>query len=207
MAFNNIPVHLKNGEQLKESYFKTLNSMKQVPTLLIDNEKMTQSTAMLEYLEESRKNVGARLLPDDKVLRSKVREICQIIGSGIQPIQNLSVMKKIVGIVKRENPNKKEMSTDDRVQTMFGWGKLIIEEGFDGLEPVLSKSAGMYCVGDNVTMADLFLIPQVYNARRFGVDMNKYPTITRVDRNCNKLDAFIRAHPDNQPDCPNKAKL
>ena len=89
---------------------------------------------------------------------------------------------------------------DERTKIKLAHGKWAIENGFEALEAVLKETAGKYCVGDTISMADLCLVPQVYNARRFGCDMGKFPTIVRLDAALNELPAFKKAHPSNQPD-------
>jgi len=127
------------------------------------------------------------LLPQDPLHRAKVREIMQAIGSDIQPIQNLRVLNKIAQITE---------SDKQKVE----WAKYWIEEGLKGVEHVLTKSAGKYAVGDEITLADVCLVPQVYNAIRFGVPIEQFPTIARVYTMLGELDAFKKAHPSLQPD-------
>eukprot|EP00483_Globobulimina_turgida_P001111 UN01113 len=165
--------------------------MQQVPTLLIDGQVLTQSVSIIEYLDESRKYSGHRLLPDSVKSRALVRMMTEIINSGIQPVQNLSVMKRIVGI----RASYEKFDNAQKVKYMFKWGKDTIEPGFVALEKLLQKQNNgkgfKYCTDDNnVTMADIVLVPQVYNAIRFGVDMDKFPHIKRINANCMKLDAF-----------------
>ncbi|VDI84241.1 maleylacetoacetate isomerase [Mytilus galloprovincialis] len=114
----------------------------------------------------------------------KVREITETICSGIQPLQNLVVLQKIGDEKKNE------------------WGQFWINKGFVALEQLLNKTAGKYCLGDEVTMADLCLVPQVGNAIRFNVDMSKFPLISKINEELSKLEAFKKAHPFAQPDCP-----
>jgi len=109
-------------------------------------------------------------------------QLALVVASGIQPIQNLAVLR-YVGLDKK-----------------MEWAKHWITEGFTGLETMLKKTAGKYCFGDEVTIADLCLIPQVYNANRFGVDMSAFPTITRINEACSQLPAFQNTHPDKMPD-------
>ena len=200
IPYTYVPVNLRTGAQFESSYANKMNPMKQVPTLLIDNLTLTQSSAILEYLEETRKDEGVRLLPDDPIKRVEIRQICQIINSGIQPVQNSRVRKKISDIVDTNSDDK----DDNDIFIKSDWAKMIISEGFDALEMVLKNSSqqGLYCVGNNVTMADLFLVPQVNNAYRFDVDMTKYPTIDAIFNHCCKIKEFEDAHPDNQPDSP-----
>ncbi|CAH2328476.1 maleylacetoacetate isomerase isoform X1 [Pelobates cultripes] len=176
------PVSLiKNGgEQYSEEY-KKVNPMQQVPALRIDGFTLNQSLAIIEYLDETRPNPP--LFPKDPKRRAQVRMISDHITAGIQPLQNLYVLEKI-GDTKLE------------------WAQHFIIRGFQALEKMLQDSAGQYCVGDQVTMADLCLVPQVANADRFKVDMALYPTITRINQSLLELDAFLVTHPSRQPDTP-----
>lgn len=189
LAYKGIPykyvaVPLLEGKQRTADYAQ-LNPSMMVPTLMIDGNVLTQSLSILEYLEET--HPLPPLLPSSHVQRAKVREIMQIIGSDIQPVQNLKILNKVA-----------EFAGDDAKKAL--WAKQIIEAGFDALEAVLRSSAGKYCVGDQVTMADLCLVAQMYGARRFNVDIAKYPIITRIDGTLAEEDAFKKAHPSAQPD-------
>ena len=119
-----------------------------------------------------------------KLLLLQVREICEVINAGTQPIQNLSVMVK----------HSSEQS--ERVK----WSHFWIEKGLQSVEILIEKCSGNFCVGDTLTMADCCLVPQVYNANRFKVDMNQFPNINRIMKNLESIEAFIAAHPDSQPD-------
>ncbi|XP_072032339.1 maleylacetoacetate isomerase-like isoform X2 [Amphiura filiformis] len=174
-------VNLLKGEQLGDEY-KAVNPSGQVPCLEIDGMKLTQSLSIMEYLEETRS--GTALLPKDPKQRALVRQICEVIAGGIQPLQNLSVLKAIGADRKTE------------------WGHDMIAKGFRALETFLENTAGRYCVGDDVTMADCCLVPQVYNANRFQVDMSKFPIIARINTALLELDTFKVSDPVNQPDCP-----
>jgi len=190
IEYEYIPVHLLNdgGEQLKLEY-SAKNPMKELPCLEIDGLKLGQSMAIIQYLEETRPGVSP-LLPEAPVARYRVRQICDSITQDTQPVQNLRVLKKVMGFFEGEEKDKHKLE----------WGKWAIELGFDGVEKMLETSAGKYCVGDSVSFADLVLVPQVYNAKRFGVDLSKYPIIVRVDAELTKLEAFQKAHPDAMPD-------
>uniref|UniRef100_H2ZQ97 maleylacetoacetate isomerase n=1 Tax=Ciona savignyi TaxID=51511 RepID=H2ZQ97_CIOSA len=187
LPYEIIPIHLvkDGGEQNKEVYRK-INPLGQVPALVFDEKVMTQSMMIMEFLEEKYKNQGVQLLPDDIFEKAKVREICEMIVSGIQPIQNLSVLNKVGEDKKME------------------WGNYWITVGFKAVETVLGSCAGKYSVGDNITMADTCLIPQMANAVRFNVDMTQFPIISRINTALKDHPAFKMAHPDNQIDCPNK---
>eukprot|EP00002_Diphylleia_rotans_P019907 TRINITY_DN3849_c0_g2_i1.p1 TRINITY_DN3849_c0_g2~~TRINITY_DN3849_c0_g2_i1.p1 ORF type:complete len:213 (-),score=55.47 TRINITY_DN3849_c0_g2_i1:136-774(-) len=173
-------VNLLQGSQLQDEYAH-LNPSKVVPTLAIDGHTLRQSIAILEYLEETRPTPA--LLPKDAALRARVRQIVNIIASDTQPVQNLRVLK-MVGEKKNE------------------WAKHWIEVNFEGLEATLKETSGRFCVGDEVTLADVCLVPQVYNAKRFNVEMEKFPTIARIDQELSKLPEFEKAQPRNQPDRP-----
>lgn len=169
------------GEQLAAEY-RAINPTAQVPTLLIDGHSIIESIAILHYLEETRPLPA--LLPQDAHQRAQVREIVEVIASGIQPLQNLKV-QKYVGKEKRKE-----------------WAQHWINSGFRALEQRLATSAGKYCVGDEVSMADCCLLPQVFNARKSDIDMRQYPIISRIEGELETIPAFIAAHPTNQPDCP-----
>ena len=176
-------VNLLKGEQSAEEYKEQENAMGVVPTLHIDGAVLTESVAIIEYLEETRPEHP--LLPESPVDRATVRALCSMIGSGIQPIQNLWVLKKVA-----------EFEEEHKMP----WGKFVIERGFQALEKVLSRTSGTYCCGSQVTMADLFLVPQVFNAARFGVDVTSFPNIHRIYEALSELPEFQQAHPDQQPD-------
>ncbi|KAG8448979.1 hypothetical protein GDO86_015882 [Hymenochirus boettgeri] len=155
--------------------------MQQVPALHIDGVTLNQSLAIIEYLEETRPEPP--LLPSDPKKRAQVRMICDNIVSGIQPLQNLHVLQK-VGEKKLE------------------WAQHFITRGFQALEKILENTAGRFCVGDQVTIADLCLVPQVTNAERFNLDIAPYPTISRINKSLLQLPAFQVSHPSCQPDTP-----
>ncbi|XP_008195660.1 probable maleylacetoacetate isomerase 2 isoform X1 [Tribolium castaneum] len=177
------PVSLiKTGGEQHTNEFREVNPMEQVPALHIDGVTLVESLSILAYLEETRPQ--RPLLPHDVVKRAKVREICEVIASGIQPLQNLVVLIHVGEEKKNE------------------WAQHWINRGFRAVEKLLSASAGKYCVGDEITLADCCLIPQVFNARRFHVDLRPFPIILRIDRELENHPAFRAAHPSNQPDCP-----
>jgi len=176
---------LKDGGQQSTPEYTALNAMRVLPTLVIDGNTLGQSLAILEYLEETRPEPA--LLPKDPALRAKAREIMQAIGSDTHPIQNLKVLNHVA-----------KVTGDDKQKAE--WAKHWIENGLAGVERILSKSAGKYSVGDTVTFADLLLVPQVFNAVRFGVPLDAFPTITRVNAALSELPEFKVAHPSCQPD-------
>ncbi|KAM4624872.1 maleylacetoacetate isomerase isoform 1-T1 [Polymixia lowei] len=182
IEYEQVPVNLiKDGGQQLTDQYKALNPMQQVPAVEIDGITLSQSLAVIQYIEETRP--GPRLLPTDPKRRAQVRMICDLIASGIQPLQNLYVIQKIGA---------------EKVQ----WAQHFIERGFQALEPILKETAGTYCVGDEISMADICLVPQVYNAERFKVDVGQYPTIRRLNQTLQEIEAFKVSHPSSQPDTP-----
>ncbi|KAM4542133.1 maleylacetoacetate isomerase isoform 1-T1 [Odontesthes bonariensis] len=182
IEYDQVPVNLikDGGQQLTEQY-KTLNPMQQVPAVEIDGVTLSQSLAVIQYVDETR--AGLRLLPADPKARAQVRMISDLISSGIQPLQNLYVLQKIGA---------------EKVQ----WAQHFINRGFQALEPILKQTSGKFCVGDEVSMADICLVPQVYNAERFKVDVGQYPTIKRLNETLIEIEAFKVSHPSHQPDTP-----
>jgi len=177
-------VNLLKKQQYGEEFLK-INPLAQVPALLHNGNLITQSVAILEYLEEV--IPGKPLLPKDPLQRARVREICELIGSGIQPLQNTSVIGKI--------------DSEDAAKRTE-WAKFWIEKGFVALEKLLSQTSGKYCVGDELTLADCFLNPQVAQAGRFSVDVSHYPTISRLNESLKQLEPFKKGDAFTQPDCP-----
>ncbi|XP_056915213.1 maleylacetoacetate isomerase isoform X3 [Takifugu flavidus] len=169
---------------LTEQY-KTLNPMQQVPAVEIDGITLSQSLAVIQYIDETRP--GPRLLPADPKKRAQVRMISDLIASGIQPLQNLYVIQKM-GAEKMQ------------------WAQHFIDRGFRALEPILKETSGTYCVDDEISMADICLVPQVYNAERFKVDLEKYPTIKRLNQTLREIEAFRVSHPSCQPDTPEELR-
>ncbi|XP_007939527.1 maleylacetoacetate isomerase [Orycteropus afer afer] len=181
--YETVPINLvKDGGQQFSEEFQATNPMKQVPAMKIDGITISQSLAIIEYLEETRPT--PRLLPQDLKKRASVRMISDLIASGIQPLQNLSILKQ----VGQENH--------------LAWAQKVISSGFTALEKILQSTAGKYCVGDEVSMADLCLVPQVANAERYKVDLTPYPTISHINKTLLALEAFQVTHPCRQPDTP-----
>lgn len=183
------PIHLlkDGGQQLSESY-RGLNPTALVPTLQEGDWSVGQSMAILEYLEEVYPQPA--LLPSDPKGRARVRAIAQSIGCEIHPLCNLRVLKYL----------KHQVGVSESIKNQ--WYAHWVEEGLASVEAMLARSTetGRYCHGDNVTFADLFLIPQVVNARRFDCNLDDMPEIQRIYKECVNLDAFQQAAPLNQPD-------
>lgn len=182
------PVHLlKNGgEQLNADYV-ALNPQGRVPVLVVENKVLTQSSAIIEYLEETYPTPP--LLPDNALERAYVRSLAQIIACDIHPLNNLRVLAYLKGTVKGDGFE-------------HAWRTHWIQEGFAAFEQSLQKHGycGKFCFGDMPGMADAFLVPQVYNALRFGCEMSSFPLISGIYENCLQETAFSNAAPENQPD-------
>ena len=198
IPYDYVAVNLVQKEQFSESY-SAKNPLHEVPALEIDGHLLTQSHAIIEYLEETRSSEeqAPPLLPKDPFQRAQVRQVVNAIGA-IQTVQNLKILNKYAA----DAANQSSSTVDERKKH---WANHWITTYFSSLEKLLSMTssgAGLYCVGDQVTMADLFLVPQVYNARRWGVDMSAFPLIEAIDKRLCGLPAFQKAHPDVQPDSP-----
>jgi len=181
-------IHLRRNDQRSPDYLK-LNPQGLVPALIDGGEVLSQSLAIVEYLEETRPEPA--LLPRDAAGRARVRSLAQAIACDIHPIDNLRVLRYLA----------KPMGLD--AAQIEAWFNHWIKEGFDGIEPILGSDgkAGRFCHGDAPGLADLCLVPQVFNAKRYpSFDLTPYPAIQRIFAECMKLPAFERAAPENQPD-------
>lgn len=179
-----VPVHLVRGggEQFAPE-FVTKNPMAQVPLLELDSgERLAQSVAIVEYLEETVPTPP--LLPREPIARARVRALVEMVNSGIQPLQNTRVLGELTN--RGVDPGE--------------WGRLFVRLGLEAIERTAAASAGQFLVGDALTLADVYLVPQLYNGRRFGVDLSLFPTLLRVEAACLALPAFDRARPERQPD-------
>lgn len=188
LAWETAPVHLvEGGGQQHTERFKAINPMSQVPVLEVEEGgervQLAQSMAIFEYLEE--RYPTPPLLPADRVARARTRQLAELVNSGIQPLQNLYVLGKL----KEHGIHGSE------------WPALFNRRGLAAYEVIVAKTAGEFSVGDQPTFADCALVPQVYSARRFHIDVEKeFPLIARIDARCAQLPAFAAAHPDRQPD-------
>ena len=184
------PIHLvkDGGEQLKDPYLK-LNPKGEVPFFIDGDVGIGQSMAILLFLED--KYPQNPLVPKDPLKKAHCLQLCELINSGIQPIQNLKVLKYLVN----------ELGQKDEIKAK--WANHWITEGFIALENFMKDLSADYCIGSELSLADCFLVPQVYNANRFKVGMDRFPHINRVNENCLKLDCFQKADPANQPDAQN----
>ena len=187
LAYENAAVHLRKGEQRAEAYLG-INPQALVPTLEDGSTVLTQSLAIVEYLEET--HPTPPLLPAAPAERARVRALAQIVACDIHPIDNLRVLQYL----------QSELKADDAA--VGRWFDHWIALGFTGLEATLAGdgATGRFCHGDAPGLADVCLVPQVFNARRYALDLSPYPTILRIFEACMQLPAFDRSQPSKQPD-------
>lgn len=195
LSYEYVAIHLLNdgGEQNKAEYRK-LNPMGGVPTFEHKNFLLAQSDAIIEYLDEAFP-LTHRLFPNDIHQKAKVREFCQIINADIHSYGNLKTLQYL----------EKNFSATD--ETKNKWVQDWFTQGLHACETHLQKSSGQYCFADTLTAADCFLVPLVFTANRFKVDLSNFKTISKVNENCLKLSAFQKAHPYRQPDTPQDLKI
>ena len=188
LPYETVGVHLlKNGGEQKQPAYSAKNPQKLVPALEDNGQVFTQSLAIIEYLDEA--YPAQPLLPAAATERARVRAMAQLIACDIHPLNNLRVLGYL----------KNQLGADETAKNE--WYRHWINEGFTALEILLqSEQTGRFCHGDTPTLADCCLIPQVYNARRFQMDLSLYPTIVRIVAECEALPAFQAAAPENQPD-------
>ena len=186
IAYETAPVHLvRDGGEQKTPAYKAINPQMRVPALELDDGTiLTQSPAILDYLEEV--HPSPALLPGDPVARARIRAVADIIGCDIHPLNNLPVL----GYIKTEFGQ--DQAAVDR------WYAHWITVGFEAIEQLIDP--GQFAFGDTPGLADVFLVPQVFNARRFKVPLEAFPGICAVEQACLALPAFADAAPDNQPD-------
>lgn len=183
-------VHLvKDGGQQNTLNYKAVNPMGQVPTFVDGMNVIAQSMAIIEYIDH--KWPTNQLFPKDIETRAQVIEFCEIINAGIQPLVNLKV---------RQTLEKEYQSTGEQTKR---WMQIFVSHGFEAMEKKLAKHGGQYCFGNQITAADLFLVPAVFSAvGGCGISMDQYPLCKKINDNLVKLQAFKKAHPENQPDYP-----
>jgi maleylpyruvate isomerase len=186
LAADMIPIHLqKEGGLNRKPDYRAINPHMRVPALRLDSgEVLTQSLAIIEYLDEL--HPAPPLLPGDLVERAKVRGLAQLIACDIHPLNNVGPLRYLKNVLGQEQTN------------IDAWYHHWILGGFDALEAMLRPAP--YSFGNSVTLADICLVPQVYNARRFKVPLERFPKIVAVDATCLKIAAFEQARPENQPD-------
>lgn len=185
LEFAQITHDLRQNAHLEPGY-RALNPQHLVPALDAGDAVLTQSPAILEWLEETHPEPA--LLPPTPSSRAIVRSMCALIACDIHPLNNLRVLREL----------KTEFGAD--ASRLDLWARGWIAEGFTALEVLVEKHGQGFCFGDTPTLADCFLIPQVFSAQRFGVDLRPYPALRAVNERCDEHPAFVRAHPIHQPD-------
>lgn len=181
IPYRSVPIDLLAGEH-KQPEHLARNPQGLVPALSIDGQMLTQSLAIIEYLSETRP--GASLLPSDPVARQRVRALSYAIAMDIHPVCNLGVVSHVM------------QQSQDPDAARSAWMRKFIGEGLQAFERMLdSPETGEFCHGNKPTMADLCLVPQVYNARRWKIDLDAYPRISAIDTRCLELEAFSTAAP------------
>ncbi|MND94001.1 Maleylpyruvate isomerase [compost metagenome] len=185
LTYETAPLDLRAGAQKSEDYLR-LNPQGLVPALETgDGLVLTQSPAILEWLEETRP--APALLPPDAAGRAQVRAMAAVIGCDIHPLNNLRVLKAV-----------RALGADQA--GVDGWAQRWIVDGFQALEALVVRHGDGWCFGASPTLADCYLIPQLYSARRFHVDLAAFPRLLEIEARAEVHPAFIAAHPDNQPD-------
>jgi maleylpyruvate isomerase len=187
VSYEYAAVHLmRDGGQQHQPAFGALNPQRQVPVLELEEAgqtvRLVQSMAIIEYLDE--RFPDPPLLPGNALDRAHVRALAELVNSGIQPLQNTSTFAELTRHGVASEP----------------WAKLFVEKGLASLERLAAPRAGKFLFGDRASLADIYLVPQLYNARRFGVPLEGFPTLTRAETSAQALPAFQRARPEAQPD-------
>ncbi len=184
LAYEIAPVNLVSSQHLAPAY-AALNPQRLLPALEVDGKVLTQSLAILEWLDET--VPGYPLLPEDPYDRAVVRAMAQIIASDIHPVNNLRVLRALTDLGVAE-PDRE------------AWIRRWITDGFTALEQMIVEHGQGYAFGSEPTLADCVLLPQVYNAERFKTDLTPFPAIRAVAARCAQHPAFAAAHPNTQPD-------
>lgn len=189
LDYETVPVHLlKDGGEQHAAAYAELNPQELIPVLLHGHRVLRQSMAIIEYMDETWPEPP--LMPAVARDRQRVRALAQAIACEIHPLNNLRVLNYLTGTLGVAEAEK------------LAWYRHWIAEGFTALEARLTAPAGTgeFCHGNSPTLADICLVPQLFNAERFGCELTPYPTIRRIAEHCNALPAFARAHPSEQPD-------
>ncbi|MEO1079308.1 MAG: maleylacetoacetate isomerase [Pseudomonadota bacterium] len=192
LEFELVPVNLVAREQQTEEY-RRVNSQGLVPTLVHDDGvSLGQSVAILEWLEEQYPDPA--LYPGELEAKAQHRALCLQVACDIHPLNNLRVLRYITGILGSDN------------EALQSWYAHWIQLEFATLEPKIASLASPFTLGERPGMFEAFLIPQIYNARRFSVDLSEFPSLVALDARCAPLDAFSAAHPHRQPDTPEELR-
>lgn len=174
------PVHLiNNGGEHKSENYKKINSFQQVPSLVHGEHKITQSMAIAQYLEDICPKPA--LIPSNKLEKAYVLQICEIINSGTQPMHNLSLLQKI--------------KSDFNVSDTQEWCQFWINKSLISLEKILSQRSQKFALNNEISLADIFIVPQIYSLYRFGLNLDNFPLLKNIEDNTKNIKAFADAHP------------
>jgi len=186
LSYETIPIHLqKEGGLNRKPEFRAINPHMRLPALRLDSgDVLVQSLAIIDYLDET--HPEPPLLPKDPIARAKVRAISQVIACDIHPLNNVGPLRYLKNVLGQDQSK------------IDAWYHHWVQDGFDAVEAMIET--GPYACGNEITLADICLVPQVYNARRLKAPLDRYPKIVAVDAACAKLAAFDKARPENQPD-------
>jgi maleylacetoacetate isomerase len=191
LSYETRPVHLlRNGGEQHAPDYREINPQELVPSLLDGDRVITQSMAIMEYLDET--HPEPPILPGDTRGRARVRALAMTVVCDMHPLGNLRVLQQLESQLGADEAQRGE------------WSRHWMTAGFQALEMMLADNAatGRYCHGDTPSVADACLVPQIYNARRWKLPMDEYPTLQRIDNACSELEAFQLAQPEAQPDAP-----
>ena len=193
IIFNYVAVHLlKDGGEQYGPEYKKQNPLAQVPCLVHQGRVISQSLAVIQYLDDIKPE--PLLFPKEPELKAYVLEVCEMINSGLQPLQNLAVLNYL----KNTGGFSKEQTTQ--------WVGFWMQKVLAGVEGMIQKKPGPWAAGKEVSAADLFIVPQLYSARRWKVNLKSYPRLLEVEKSAGFMAAFQKAHPDQQPDSPCESK-
>ncbi|PTT93187.1 maleylacetoacetate isomerase [Pelomonas sp. HMWF004] len=188
LSYDYVPVDLRTEQHLGADY-KALNPQGLVPALEVDGELLTQSPAIIEWLED--RHPEPPLLPSDSLTRAHVRALAALVGCDIHPVNNRRILEAL----------RRDFGADEAA--INRWCATWIAAGFDAYESLLGalNAPGRFSVGNTPTLADVYLVPQIESARRFKVDMTRWPHLSAIDAACGSIEAFQKAAPAAQPDC------
>jgi maleylacetoacetate isomerase len=186
LPYDTVPIHLqKEGGINRKPEFRAINPHMRLPALRLDSgDLLIQSLAIIDYLDDI--HPQPPLLPQDPIAKAKVRAIAQVIACDIHPLNNIGPLRYLKNVLGQDQSK------------IDAWYHHWVHDGFQAVEEMISP--GPYTFGSEITLADICLVPQVYNARRLKTPLDKYPKIVAIDAACNKLAAFDKARPENQPD-------